>query len=52
MTARRQKRLAILAGLGFVTAVLAANAHLIGVAVLSQPACVAAPDRAPARPAC
>lgn len=53
MTVAAQRRLAIagacLAGALF----LAANAHLIAVAFLSQPGCAAvSADRAPARPSC
>lgn len=52
MTARMQKRLAILAALAGVVLVIAANAHLLAVAVGSQPACAAVAGAAAARPAC
>lgn len=53
MTPATQKRLAILGALALVAVFLGANAHLIVVAVQSQPDCVAvSPDRAPARHAC
>lgn len=46
------RRLAILGAILAIGLFLSANAHLIAVAIGSQPACVATPDRAPARPAC
>lgn len=51
MTARMQKRLAIGAALLVVVIVFAANAHLLVVAVGSQPGCMAA-SAVPAKPAC
>lgn len=51
MTAGMQKRLAIGAALLVVALVCAANAHLLVVAVGSQPACMAA-SAVPAKPAC
>lgn len=49
----RHNRLAILGAALLATLFIAANAHLITVAVRSQPACVAAdPGRAPARVDC
>lgn len=48
-----QKRLAILGAVVLVCLVLAANAHMVTLAFLSQPACVAPdPGRQPARPGC
>lgn len=53
MTARNQRRLAIL-GAGMAVAVfVGANAHLIAVAFQSQPECGAiSSERAPARHSC
>lgn len=48
-----QKRRAILAALVLAALFVAANVHLVAVAFISQPACVApAADRQPARPSC
>lgn len=53
MTRESQKRLAILGAVVLAGLFLAANAHLLTVAVRSQPDCVApAPDKPPARRAC
>lgn len=53
MAPRMQRRLAILAALVGVGVFLAANAHLVTVAVTSMPECVQpAPGKAPARPGC
>ena len=52
MNANAQKRLAILAALVMVGFVLAANAHLVTVAVQSQPACVAVDGAEPSKRAC
>lgn len=53
MTVATQKRLAIAGACLGVALFLAANAHLVAVAFLSQPGCAAvSPDRAPARPSC
>lgn len=46
------RRLAILGAILVLGLFLFANAHLIAVAIGSQPACVATPDKAPARSAC
>jgi hypothetical protein len=46
-----QRNLAIVASLVFVVAIIAANAHLIAVAVLSQPDCTLSAAQA-AKPAC
>lgn len=51
MMARMQKRLAIGAALLVVVIVIAANVHLLVVAVGSQPACIAA-SAVPAKSAC
>ena len=51
MTAISQRSLAILAALTFVGIFIAANAHLISVAVISQPECTASAAKA-AKPAC
>ena len=48
-----QKRVAILGAALLAALFIAANAHLVTVAIRSQPACVAAdPDEAPGRTAC
>ena len=52
MTVRTQKRLAIAAALAVTVAFLAANAHLVVVAMRSQPDCKAATGAMPARHAC
>jgi hypothetical protein len=53
MTPARQRNLAIAAAVAVAAAFLAANAHLVTVAVRSQPACVATDaGPAPARRAC
>lgn len=53
MTAAAQKRLAILGALAGLGLLVAANAHLVTVAVNSQPACVTVDGAgAPAKPAC
>lgn len=53
MTRVSQKRLAILGAVVLAGLFLAANAHLLTVAVRSQPDCVApAPDKPPAKRAC
>jgi hypothetical protein len=52
MTARAQ-RLAAIAGAVLVAGlVLGANAHLLAVAIGSQPGCVAEPAAMPAKSAC
>lgn len=51
MTVMSQRRLAILAALTFVGVFIAANAHLIVVAVTSQPDCTVSAAKA-AKPAC
>lgn len=53
VTARLQRRLAIVGALVFVGLFLAANVHLVSVAFTSQPDCVApSPGKAPARLSC
>lgn len=53
MTVRTQKRLALLAAAVAIGLLLAANAHLIAVALGSQPECVAVEGaHAPAKRAC
>lgn len=52
MSTSAQKRLAILATLVTLGFVLAANAHLVAVAVGSQPACVAVDGPVPSKRAC
>ena len=52
MTALSQKRLAIAAAVTGAAVFLAANAHLLAVALNSQPACAAVTGAAPAKPAC
>lgn len=52
MTARNQKRLAIVAALGGVAIFLAANVQLLTLAVQSHPECTAVATAAPARRAC
>ncbi len=52
MTALSQKRLAIAAAVTGAAVFLAANAHLLAVALNSQPACAAVTDAAPAKRAC
>ncbi len=52
MTRISQRTLAIAAALVFVGAFIAANAHLITVAILSQPDCTLASAAAAAKPAC
>ncbi|WP_347265929.1 hypothetical protein [Paracoccus sp. (in: a-proteobacteria)] len=53
MTARNQKRLAILGACTVAAVFLGANAHLIAVAFNSQPDCGAiSSERAPARHSC
>jgi hypothetical protein len=47
MTPIRQRALAVAAAIALAAAFLAANAHLVTVAVRSQPACVAT-DAGPA----
>lgn len=53
MTLISQRRLAILGAVVLAGVFLAANAHLLTVALRSQPDCIApAPDKPPARRAC
>lgn len=53
ISARAQRRLALVAAGAGLALFLGANAHLIAVAFRSQPGCAAIlPDRAPARHAC
>ena len=52
MTVRAQKRLAIAAALIVAVAFVAANAHLLVVAMHSQPHCKMATGAMPARHAC
>lgn len=52
MTAQAQKRLAIAAAVTGAAVFLAANAHLLAVALDSQPACAAVTGAAPAKRAC
>ncbi|WP_157966210.1 hypothetical protein [Oceanibium sediminis] len=53
MTARGQKRLALLAAVAAVGLLLAANAHLVMAAFRSQPDCVAVEGAvAPAKRVC
>ena len=53
MTARTQRHLALLGGAAVIGLVLAANAHLVIVALGSQPACAAVEGAAvPAKPSC
>lgn len=52
MTARAQRRLAIAAVVAGVALFVAANAHLLAVALGSQPACIAVADAAPASRVC
>ncbi|MFV0300620.1 MAG: hypothetical protein ACK5IP_07035 [Paracoccus sp. (in: a-proteobacteria)] len=52
MTAGTQKRLAIVAALAVAILFVAANAHLIVVALRSQPDCTLATGAMPARRAC
>lgn len=52
MSTGAQKRLAILAALTVLGLILAANAHLVVVAVGSQPACVAIDGAEPSKRAC
>ncbi len=52
MTGRGQKRLALMAALAALGLIVAANAHLVVVALGSQPDCVAVDGPAPARRAC
>lgn len=52
MTGRSQKRLAVSAVLAVATVFVAANAHLLSVALDSQPACTAVTTAAPAKRAC
>ncbi|MEH6835999.1 MULTISPECIES: hypothetical protein [Falsihalocynthiibacter] len=51
MTATSQRRLAIIAAVAFVGIFIAANAHFISVAFLSQPDCTLSAAPA-AKPAC
>ncbi len=51
MTVSSQRGLAILAAVTFAGIFIAANAHLISVAVISQPECTASAAKA-AKPAC
>ncbi len=53
MNAAHQRRLAILGAVLLAAVFVAANAHLITVAVQSQSRCIApAPDRPPAKNVC
>ena len=52
MTVRAQKLLAIAAAVAVAAGFVAANAHLLAVAVGSQPACTALAEAEPARRAC
>lgn len=52
MTAIAQKRLAIAAALAVVAAFVGANAHLLTVALQSQPECREATGALPAKRAC
>ncbi|MGE0847449.1 MAG: hypothetical protein AB7L41_14365 [Flavobacteriaceae bacterium] len=52
MTARAQKRLAVAAAIAATAAFIGANAHLLAVAIGSQPACAVVAGAAPAKPAC
>lgn len=52
MTARAQKRLAITAAMAVAIVFIGANAHLLTVALTSQPACTAADHAVPAKRAC
>lgn len=52
MTAASQKRLAVAAAVTVIAAFIAANAHLIFVAVQSQPDCTVAAGAMPAQRAC
>lgn len=52
MRARAQKRLALAGAALAVLLFVAANAHLLNVALVSQPECRVSAQAAPARPAC
>lgn len=52
MTGRAQYRLAIAGALLVAGVFAAANAHLVTVAVRSQPDCTLSAHAAPAKPAC
>ena len=53
MSVAQQKRLAIIGAVLLVAVFIAANVHLITVAMQSQSRCIApAPDKAPAKLAC
>lgn len=52
MTGRHQKMLAIAAAVALAGGIVAANAHLLSVAIGSQPACTAVAGVEPARRAC
>lgn len=52
MTARGQKRLAVSTAIVVVVLFVAANVHLLTVALRSQPACTAITAVAPAKRAC
>lgn len=52
MTARAQQGLAIAGALAALAVFLGANAHLLAVALTSQPACAVIDTAAPARRAC
>ncbi len=52
MTARAQKRAAIAGAALTVAVFLGANAHLVAVAIGSQPECAARDEAMPAKPAC
>ena len=53
MRVRSQKRLAVAVAVTVISAILAANVHLLFAAISSQPECVAVEQTpAPAKPAC
>jgi hypothetical protein len=52
MTARAQRLLAIAGAVLTAAVFVGANAHLLAVAIGSQPECVARDARMPAKPAC
>lgn len=52
MTARAQRRAAIAGAVLLAGLFLGANAHLVAVAIGSQPGCVAQDAAMPAKPAC
>lgn len=52
MTARGQRRAAIAGAVLTVAVFFGANAHLLAIAIGSQPGCVAEEAAMPAKPAC